>query len=172
MNARIHQLNIAPHGGVPKMPIDAAVLTRVGIIGDAQAHPQFHGGAERAVCLYALAHIEALQREGHPIYPGSVGENLTIAGLDWNVMQPGVRLTIGDKVVVEISSYTVPCRTIAGSFLAGEYKLIAQTTHPGESRVYARVLRGGRLAVGQEIRVLDGDETFESDMESFNGRMA
>ncbi|HEY0101539.1 MAG TPA: MOSC domain-containing protein [Pyrinomonadaceae bacterium] len=150
----IYQLNCSD-GGVPKLPVREAQLTPTGLSGDRQAHPRFHGGPERALCLYALEQIHALQAEGHPIFPGSVGENVTIAGLDWPSLAPGVRLALGDEVVIELSSYTTPCRSIRRSFSGGKFGRISQKTHAGESRLYARVLRTGKLAVGQVVRVLD-----------------
>lgn len=151
---RIFQINCS-QGGVPKLAVREAVLTRLGLEGDSVAHPDIHGGPERAVCLYSLEQIQKLQREGHPIFPGSAGENLTIEGLDWSLMQPGARLELGDEVLIELTSYTSPCQTIAGSFVEGRYKRISQKVNPGESRIYARVLRSGRLAVGQRVRVLN-----------------
>ena len=153
MTGRIYQLNCSG-GGVPKLPVAEARLTKTGLEGDRQAHRLFHGGPERALCLYALEHIRALQAEGHPIYPGSVGENVTIEGLDWSSLAPGSRLALGDEVVVEISSYTTPCKTIKASFVDEGFKRISQKIHPGESRLYARVLQTGRLAVGHQVRVL------------------
>jgi MOSC domain-containing protein YiiM len=151
---RIFQLNCSD-GGVPKLAVREALLTKTGLVGDRQAKPDIHGGPERALCLYALEHILRLQVEGHRIYPGSVGDNVTTVGLDWSTLQPGSRLALGDEVLVEISSYTNPCKSIKASFVDGEYQRIAQKLHPGESRLYARVLETGRLSVGQIIRVLE-----------------
>lgn len=141
------------NGGVPKLPAREALLTPDGLDGDRQAHPLIHGGPERAVCLYALERILELQAEGHPIYPGSIGENVAVAGLDWSALEPGTRLSLGDEALVEITSYTKPCKTIAASFLARSFDRVSQKTHPGASRLYARVLRAGRLRVGQVVRV-------------------
>jgi MOSC domain-containing protein YiiM len=79
---------------------------------------------------------------------------VTVVGLDWNTLMPGSRLALGDQVIIEITSFTTPCLTIAGSFLDGKFKRISQKKHPGESRLYARVIRTGRLATGQAVRVL------------------
>ena len=157
MEGRIFQLNCSD-GGVPKRAVREAVLTERGLAGDRQAHPRFHGGPERALCLYALERILELQAEGHPIFPGSVGENVTVVGLDWSALAPGVRLALGDDVLIELSSYTVPCKTIAGSFAGGDFKRIAEKSYPGDSRLYARVLRTGLLAVGQKVRPLAGGQ--------------
>ena len=150
----IFQLNCSA-GGVPKLPVRASVLTATGLECDRQAHPKFHGGQERAVCLYALELIHRLQSEGHPIYPGSIGENVTTSGLDWAALAPGSRLAIGGEVLIEITSYTVPCKNIAGSFLDRQFKRVDQRLRPGDARLYARVLRTGHVEVGQTIRVLD-----------------
>lgn len=153
MEAHIFQLNCS-RGGVPKSPVREALLTREGLTDDRQAHTRFHGGPERALCLFSLEQILKLQREGHPIYPGSVGENITIVGLDWPALEPGCRLSLGDEVIIEMSSYTVPCKSIAGSFIQGDFSRISQKTYPGEARLYARVLRPGRLAMNQKIVLL------------------
>ncbi len=156
MQGRIFQLN-SSDGGVPKLAVREALLTPTGLEGDRQRDRRYHGGPERALCLYALERISELQAEGHPIFPGSAGENVTLAGLDWAALKPGSRLALGEEVVVEISSYTKPCRIIAESFLGGGFERIYQKTHPGDSRLYARVLQTGRLAVGQTARLLDGE---------------
>jgi MOSC domain-containing protein YiiM len=156
MTARIFQLNVSS-GGVPKLAIREGQVNEMGIVGDAQRFRQIHGGPERALCLFSLERILQLQAEGHPIFPGSTGENVTISGLDWDRLQPGVKLALGDTVLVEITSYTTPCNTIPASFADGHYQRISQKVHPGWSRLYARVLRAGRLSTGQPVHMLNGD---------------
>jgi MOSC domain-containing protein YiiM len=150
---RIHQINLS-QGGVPKLPVCEAKVTPLGLAGDRQANTKHHGGPERALCLYALERITALQGEGHPIFPGSTGENLTLAGLDWAQVIPGTRLLLGDEVVIEVTEYTTPCAKIAGSFANGEPDHIAQERHPGWARVYAKVLMPGRLRTGDSVYIL------------------
>ena len=154
MEGRIFQLNVSD-GGVPKLAVREAVLTPVGLEGDRQQDLRYHGGPKRALCLFALERVLELQGEGHPIFPGSVGENLTVSGLDWARLAPGARLALGAEALVEITSYTAPCKTIAASFREGDFKRISQKVHPGHSRLYARVLRPGRLAVGQPVTLTD-----------------
>jgi MOSC domain-containing protein YiiM len=155
MQGRIFQLNVSS-GGVPKLAVREATLTSTGLVNDVQQHPNIHGGPERALCLYSLERILELQHEGHPIFPGAVGENVTLLGIDWASMEPGVRLTLGDEALIEIASYTSPCDSVAASFGDGRFVRISQKVNPGWSRVYARVLRTGRLHVGQAVEVLDG----------------
>jgi MOSC domain-containing protein YiiM len=150
---RVFQINLS-QGGVPKLPVAEARVTRDGIVGDKQKHTVFHGGPERAVSLFSLEVIERVRTEGHPIEPGSTGENVTVAGLDWALLAPGSRLAIGDEVVLEITGYASPCGTIRASFADGRFKRISQKVNPGESRLYARVLGEGRVAAGDRVRVL------------------
>ena len=150
---RVVRINVSG-GGVPKRAIERAVIGRLGVEGDRQASTEFHGGPERALCLYSLERIEALRAEGHPIGPGDAGENVTIAGLDWDAVAPGARLRLGESALIEIASYTAPCSKIGASFAGGDFNRINQKTHPGWSRLYARVLEGGPLAPGDAVRVV------------------
>ncbi len=148
---RILQINIS-RGGVPKHPVEQAVVTTEGIAGDYQRDQRDqrnHGGPSRALCLFTIEEIHRLQAEGHPIAPGSAGENITLEGLDLATLAPGTRLTLGDEVEIELTSYTTPCDNIAASFVGGDFTRISHKLHPGESRIYARVIRGGTLAPGQ-----------------------
>ncbi|MEP6742829.1 MAG: MOSC domain-containing protein [bacterium] len=154
MTGRIFQLNTSA-GGVPKLAVREAQVNELGLIGDQHKFPDIHGGPDRALCLFSLERILDLQAEGHPIFPGAVGENLTISGVDWQQVVPGVQLSLGDGVLIEITSYTSPCNSIPTSFADGQYQRISQKTHPGWSRVYARVLRAGRLKVGQPVELLN-----------------
>ena len=152
MSGRIFQLNSSP-GGVPKLAVREAQVTELGISGDDHNFPDIHGGPERAVCLFSLERILELQAEGHPIFPGAVGENITISGIDWNEVTPGQQLALGNEVLLEITSYTSPCNSIPDSFLGGRYQRISQKVHPGYSRVYARVLRPGKIVIGQTVQL-------------------
>ena len=106
------------------------------------------------MCLFSTDLIAALQDEGHPIDCGTAGENLSIAGLNWNEITPGTRLQIG-AALLEIVSYTSPCSTIAASFADGEFVRISQKVHPGWSRVYGRVLTEGLVREGDAVCSLD-----------------
>lgn len=153
MEPRIFQLNTSP-GGVPKRAVQTVAVGPNGLDGDGVNHPKVHGGPERAVCLWSLEKILALQDEGHPIFPGAVGENVTLAGLDWSTLAPGAVLDLGDEVRLEIASYTSPCRTIAAYFTDEQFKRISEERHSGWSRLYARVLRPGTLTVGDPVRIV------------------
>lgn len=151
--ARIFQINIS-QGGVPKLALPTAEITTTGISGDRQRDLKHHGGPDRALCLYALDRILDLQTEGHPIFPGATGENLTLVGLNWDDVVPGCKLRLGDDVLIEVMSYTAPCATIRSNFLNEKPQRISQKQHPGWSRVYARVLEPGYITVGAVVTLL------------------
>lgn len=148
---RIFQINVSK-GGVPKLPIFSAEVNELGITEDRQKHTDIHGGPTRALCIYSLEQQLALQEEGHPIYPGSVGENIVTVGIDLSRFGPGDRMKLGE-VAVEITSYTMPCKNIRRAFSDENSNRISQKLHPGWSRLYAKVLRPGRITVGDPITI-------------------
>ena len=152
MSARIAHINVS-RGGVPKRPVPAVQVTVQGLDGDLQRW-KHHGGPDRALCLFSQERIHALQAEGHPIAPGSIGENLTLEGVDWRAVTPGVHLLLGSSVIAQVTSYTTPCFKITASFRDRDYSRVSEERHPGDSRVYARVLREGSLRSGDPLHLL------------------
>lgn len=145
-------INVSP-GGVPKLPVPSARVSAEGLDGDGQRDKRHHGGPDRALCLYSVERIEALQGEGHRIVPGATGENLTVRGLDWTAMLPGARLQTG-AVTMEITGFASPCKNIRPYFADEDSTRISQKVHPGWSRVYARVLGEGELRVGDALTLI------------------
>lgn len=152
-SGRIVQINVSA-GGVPKSPIPGAKITVAGVEGDLQNNLKYHGGSDRAVCLWSLEVIETLQAEGHPIAPGSAGENLTLAGIDWAALVPGCQLQLGSGVQIEITDYAAPCRQNMKWFSDRKFSRISQKHYPGSSRLYARVLTEGKVQPGDPVQVI------------------
>jgi MOSC domain-containing protein YiiM len=153
MCGRVESINVS-RGGVPKASVFEGHVTQQGISGDVQRDLRFHGGPDRAVSLFSLEAIEALKREGHPISPGSTGENLTLSGLDWSSLKPGTELRIG-SVHLLITGYASPCEKISESFQDGDISRLSHKRHAGSSRLYTRVLAGGVVRPGDEVHVLN-----------------
>jgi len=149
---RVASINVS-RGGVPKLGVAEAVVGRYGLDGDHQNDFRIHGGPDRAVSLYSLDLIEALRAEGHPIRPGSAGENITISGLDWSLLSPGQELAVG-AVRLQITGYAAPCENIQDSFLHGNFVRISRKLHPGWSRLYTRVLSGGLVRVNDVVSLV------------------
>jgi MOSC domain-containing protein YiiM len=148
----VAQLNLSK-GGVPKLPVDDAEVTVAGMTGDHQNDRVHHGRGFQALCLYGKEVIDALAAEGHPIYPGAAGENITVEGIDWAGLRPGAVISIGDDVQIELSAYATPCAKNAQWFSDRDFNRMLHDTHPGWSRVYATVLRPGRVHAGDRVVV-------------------
>jgi MOSC domain-containing protein YiiM len=150
----VHQINVSD-GGVPKRPVLEVVIAKTGVAGDRQRNLKFHGGPDRALCLFSQELIERLQDEGHSIEAGSSGENLTLAGLEWEKLKPGDRLQIGPEVQIEIMTYTTPCDQNAQWFRDRDIKRVSQKMNPGWSRLYAKVMRAGVVRPGDAVEILE-----------------
>ncbi len=152
-HAIVYRINVNPQGGVPRYAIAQTEITFAGVRGDRQKDRQHHGGSLQTVSLYALELIHALRAEDHPIDVGTTGENLTLQGLDWARVQIGDQLAIGERVLLEITDYATPCKTIAASFTDQQFKRISHKLYPGWSRLYARVLCEGTVRSGDPVEL-------------------
>ena len=159
----ISSINVSHPGGVPKRPIDRTVITNRGLIGDGQrTKAPIHGGPEKAVCLFGVEQIARVNADGHHLYPGAIGENLTVSGLDLGGLQKGDRLRIGSRVdgpIIQLSGPAAPCKNIAGSFEDWRIARVSHKVRPEDSRWYARVLREGPVVTGDRIELLGATDT-------------
>lgn len=150
---RIVSINVSD-GGVPKTPVPEAQVTASGLAGDRQRDLVHHGGPDRAVCLIAQEVIDELAADGHPIAPGTSGDNLTLVGIDPAALAPGVRLRIEGGVLLEITAAAAPCSNIRASFHDADVSRLDARKDPARARWYARVLSPGRLAAGLQVALL------------------
>ncbi len=147
-------------GGVPKPPVDAAHVGRLGLLNDAHLEPEpIHGGPDQAVCLYAQEAVERVRGDGHASFPGAFGENLTLLGIDWADLAAGDRLVIGDgeaATELELTWFATPCQSLAHWFVERRIARVSGKVHPEDARWYARVLREGDVQPGMPVRLLRG----------------
>jgi MOSC domain-containing protein YiiM/GNAT superfamily N-acetyltransferase len=160
---RVLQVNVSP-GGVPKLPVAEARVGHLGLEGDDHDAYWAHGGPLRAVSLFAIEAIERVRADGHPIEPGSTGENLTTTGIELARLPVATRVAVGAEVLLEVTSPAMPCDTIRGSFRDGRSGRISILLHPDDSRIYTRVLRGGVVRAGDPIRVLPADPASDAPL--------
>lgn len=149
---RLLHVNVS-RGGVPKRQVDVARITATGVEGDRQSAITVHGGPHRAVSILGIEAIERVAAEGHPIAPGTTGENLTTEGFDVSTLPAGTRLTIGAEVELELAAAAGPCETIRDSFRDGRFARLNAGKHPTDSRMYARVITEGEVRPGDPIVV-------------------
>lgn len=132
--------------GTKKEPIAEAVLRQdYGLIGDAHADC----GTHRQVSLLAIESINKIRSLGFNIGPGDFAENLTCEGIELVSLPVGTRLSIGRKVILEISQLGKECHI--GCDI---YRQIGKCIMPKEG-VFARVIQGGLVKRGDKIRVLE-----------------
>ncbi len=146
---RVVQVN-SSDGGVPKRAVDELAVSPERLSGDRQATRRHHGRPWQRLCLWSAEVIDGLRAEGHPIEPGFAGENLTIAGIDWRDVVPGVQLRIG-PVLAEASLYALPCAQNAPWFVGGDFERMHHERERGVSRMYATVLESGVVRAGDVV---------------------
>lgn len=141
-------------GGVPKHPTPQLEIGFGGVVGDRQADRRHHGAPTQAVCLWSQQVIDAFRDEGHPLRPGLAGENLTVSGLAWPKVRPGVHLRAG-SARLEITDPAVPCSKNAAWFRDGRFDVMHHRNGP-VSRMYATVVEPGRVTMGDAV-ILEPD---------------
>jgi MOSC domain-containing protein YiiM len=152
-------------GGLPKIPVVGPVaLDSAGIEGDWQLNRVLHGGPDRAVLMISAEVIADLARQGFPVIAGSLGENLTVEGLDPHLWRIGQRYRICDAAVIELTKLRKPCaaldrygpsiksqiydaRCTAGDVLSPYW---------GYGGFYARVIHPGLISPGGPV-ILESD---------------
>ena len=79
---------------------------------------------------------------------GDFAENVATEGVDWKTIPLGSRFKLGEKAIVEITKIGKECHNKCAI-----YHLAGDCIMPREG-VFARVLEGGTIRTGDEIRVL------------------
>lgn len=154
MNGIVEQLSISK-GGVPKYPMLQAWAGPLGLEGDVQRHTEIHGGPLQALLLISREDLDALREDGFPVVPGSLGENLTVSGIDFRQLRPGMRLRAGDAIV-ELTRVRRPCAQLE-IYNGGETGRIqkAMLAVAARSGFYAAVLQAGAIRPGDPISLID-----------------
>jgi MOSC domain-containing protein YiiM len=152
MNGVVLQLN-ASRGGIPKRPILEARVTREGIDGDSWNNRRYHGGPKQALLLISIEDIEVLKSFGYAVYPGALGENLTVSGIPFRDVRIGDRFQAGE-VVLEITKLRKPCRTldaIRKGIQSTLYDTIPGSELWGRGGFYASILQEGLIRPGDTM---------------------
>jgi MOSC domain-containing protein YiiM len=156
----ILQINVS-RGGVPKRAIAEGQVTPLGIAGDGHAHPEIHGGPQRALLLITAEGIDELAACGFPLSYGALGENLTTQGLDRRSLRAGQRYRAG-QAVIELTRPRGPCATLNAypGIQTAIYDAAVKAGDPssprwGLSGFYASVVTPGSIRAGDPIVLLD-----------------
>jgi MOSC domain-containing protein YiiM len=154
------------NGGLPKRPVAGPVMLDVtGIEGDRQRNLRYHGGPDKAVLMVSAEVVDELAARGYPVVYGSLGENLTVGGLNANLWRMGQRYRIGEDALIELTTLRQPCENLDVFGPPIKAELYDARCKAGNTRsprwarggFYARVIRPGLLIAGAPV-------TLESDL--------
>ena len=145
----IFSINYSNKKGRAKRAINGGRLIEdFGLEGDA------HGGPGlRQVSLLSIESVRKqvecpkVKKRAFSLSPGDFAENITTEGIDLANLKLGDRLRVGNQVILEISKIGKECHR----YCAVYYK-IGDCIMPREG-IFARVLKGGNIAVGDRIEV-------------------
>lgn len=134
-------------------------VTAAGVAGDQFGNPTAHGGVDKAVLFYAVAHYDLWRMEFPSLdwFPshleknqagGGFGENLTVSEIDETNVCIGDRYSVG-SLLVEVSQPRQPCWKINRRW--GDPGLLKRTAQTGRTGWYARVINAGTVTAGDSI---------------------
>jgi MOSC domain-containing protein YiiM len=140
-------VNISETTGTPKRNVgNAEVLMGFGIRDDA------HGGDwHRQVSLLAEESILAMRQLGLEVGWGDFAENITTRGLNLAGLPVGTRLRIGSSAILEVTQIGKECHT-----RCSVYDQAGTCIMPTEG-VFAKVLAGGHVRVGDTVEVMGNE---------------
>jgi MOSC domain-containing protein YiiM len=132
--------------GTRKTNVKEGILKEdFGLNGDAHSC----AGNHRQLSLLSMGSIEKMRKLGADVGPGDFAENLTIEGnLVLYKMPVGTRLQIGDGIVLEVTQIGKECHAHCAIF-----QQVGTCVMPLEG-IFTRVIKGGSIKTGDEIRVL------------------
>ena len=146
--AKVIAVCLSKEKGTSKEVISEGALgEEYGLIGDAHADSSTH----RQVSLLAVETINKMRDKGFPVGPGDFAENLTTEGIKLVSLPIGTRIDVGEEVVLEITQIGKECHTRCAIF-----RQIGKCVMPREG-VFARVIRGGQVKAGNQIRQISKD---------------
>ena len=150
MKGRVFSINQSQAKGVPKLPVKEGHLKEGwGLLGDVHSgkwHRQVSFLSwERIKSQSSCSRIE--KSESEKFKPGDFAENITTEGLDLTKLRVGDEVQIGDRIKVKVTQIGKECHVRCEI-----YKRVGRCIMPKEG-IFAEVLKGGEIKVGDEIRI-------------------
>lgn len=144
---KVVAISISKEKGTVKTNVpEANIKENFGLVGDAHA-----GSPVRQVSLLAMESIARFKTQKSDVNPGDFAENITTEGIDLDALQIGDKLNIGKEAVLEISQKGKTCHKGCNIM-----QQVGDCIMPREG-VFARVIRGGKIKVGDMIKIATAD---------------
>ncbi|MNI20852.1 6-N-hydroxylaminopurine resistance protein [compost metagenome] len=116
-------------------------MTKTNLDGDGQADLRFHGGEDKALCVYCEEHYAYWAKIlGKELEFGAFGENLTVRGLLESDVCIGDIFKLGE-VIVQVTQPRQPCYKLAKKHENSE--MVERVQDTGYTGYYLRVLQEG-----------------------------
>lgn len=124
------------------------------LAGDAQVDRRVHGGPEKAVYAYDLAHYDFWQAQlpGTALTPGIFGENLTTSGLPDHAVCLGDTFAVGTAVLVALQP-RLPCLKLGLRF--DDEHFVKQFQAARRSGIYFGVRQPGQVQAGDALVLVE-----------------
>ena len=145
-SGRVEWIGLRPARRAAVQPVDeVTALTGQGLDGD---HYRSRGGS-RQVTLLQFEHLAVVRRllRLDDLDPALLRRNLVISGIPLAALK-GWRFRVGGAVL-EGTGFCHPCSRMEETLGTGGYNAMR-----GHGGINARVLQGGTLAVGSEVRAI------------------
>lgn len=145
---KIMAVCISEKRGTQKKNIEKVrLIENFGLEGDA------HGGNwHRQVSLLSYEKVRAFEEKGISVEDGAFGENLLVEGFDFKTLPIGTRFRCGD-VLLEMTQIGKECHSHCEI-----YQAVGDCIMPREG-VFARVLHGGEIQIGDELEIVSGSDS-------------
>ena len=139
--------------GTRKTTLESVLVRKdYGIEGDAHSGP-WH----RQVSFLSSESIKQARDNGLNVTFGDFAENFATEGIDWKKVPLGTRLKLGDTTLVEVTQIGKECHNkCAIYYQAGDCIM------PREG-IFARVLEGGTVNNGDNVKIIDDTEAGNRD---------
>ncbi|MGH0668178.1 MOSC domain-containing protein [Bacillus paranthracis] len=144
------------HTGINKKQVKEPVyLSFVKFNGDGQADLVYHGGVDKAVCVYTGDHYPYWEKElNQDLVYGAFGENITVSDMREEDVCIGDTFQIGEAVV-QVTQPRQPCFKLAKKYNMPKLPLYFQET--GYTGFYFRVLKEGWVSSVDTLKRLQSD---------------
>ena len=142
---KIISIAVSKKKGTIKKCVDQAELVENhGIKEDAHA-----GDWHRQLSFLSAESIEKVSTEAFKLNFGDFAENIATTGIDWKSQPIGQRVSLGQNALVEITQIGKECHKKCAI-----YYRTGDCIMPKEG-VFAKVLTGGMIKVGDEIVLVE-----------------